>query len=65
MPLTDAERKRLSRLREAGYAGSECPPGTSKDECQAWAEGVWRRLGEQMPDKQTPVVPFPFNGSQA
>lgn len=48
MAQTSAERVRLHRLREVGYALKECPENVTSQECVAWAEGVWKRQGELM-----------------
>jgi hypothetical protein len=63
MALSDADRKRRQRLREAGYRGAECPvpfadmSEQAKDDTVAWAEGVWRRQGELMPKPRRVPVP--------
>ena len=45
---TSAERVRLHRLREKGYALEPCPSGLHWRDKVPWAEGVWKRQAELM-----------------
>lgn len=48
MTRSNADKQRLYRLRQKGRNGEPCPPGTTREECVAWAEGLWAKFADDL-----------------